>query len=44
MAEAMNEVLEQNPECEWWHVGGNPASPKTQRRWARKVEAALALP
>ena len=41
MAEAMNEVLEQNPECEWWHVGGNPASPKTQRRWARKVEAAL---
>ena len=41
MAEAMNEVLEQNPECEWWHVGGNPASLKTQRRWARKVEAAL---
>ena len=41
MAEAMNEVLEQNPKCEWWHVGGNPASPKTERRWARKVQATL---
>ena len=41
LGETISAVLAQRPECQWTHIGGNPASPKTERRWKRKLETYL---
>ena len=37
----VSEVLKSLPLWRWCHVGGNPASPKSERRWLRKIYDAL---
>lgn len=37
LATTISSVLRRLPAVNWTHVGGNPASPKTERRWMRKL-------
>ena len=41
LIECMSSLLKERPNLRWTHLGGNPASLKTQRRWLRKFEGVL---